>query len=145
MKKVLTATLLSVLSAGAIAAEQCENPSGYWRTVTTEVCDTRTVYVDVEKTKCEYEYDEGNPRDGETEIITIIKPGHVQCDASINVWVADENRDGGRENEDVLKRVGLSAQTHYMEQQQTTEQFNCRLEEEQVWVERCDDPRDGGR
>ncbi len=148
MKKILAATLFSVLSAGVIAAEQCDNPGGYWRTVTVEVCDTRTVYVDVDKTRCEYEYTIGNPRDTETKTVTLIDTGHIQCDAAINVRVPDTNRDLEPDDprsgvEYVSISVGLTTQTHYTEQQTSTEQYNCRLEEEQVWVESCDDGRNG--
>lgn len=152
MKKILTLGLLSFISTATLAApQQCNtNPErgpGHWRVYEEQVCDIRTVMVDVPKTLCEYEFRDPNynsPPPGQTEVIKINKVGHTQCEQSIGVFIDDPEyryrNPGYNPPPQVRLNVRLSSQTHYTAQQQSTEQYNCRMEERRVWVSHCDHP-----
>jgi len=154
MKKILFLGLLSVISTSTLAAPpQCkgtpnEHNRGHWRIYDEQVCDIRTVLIDTPKTLCEYKLNNGPPP-VQIEMFKIKKVGHIQCDASITVWV--DNREHpdfrspqgaapyGAPDRKVYRTAGLSSQTHYTAQEQKTEQYNCRIEERRVWVSHCGD------
>lgn len=137
MKKLLTVAILSAISTTAVAVEQCDG--GYWRTITEEICDTRTAYIDEAKTRCEYSAQ--LYRDDSLEYVRPTYMGHIQCASSLSVTFDAEGTLYERnmnERGEYTMNWRLSGQDHFLEQRQITEQFNCRIEERQVWV-------DGGR
>jgi hypothetical protein len=115
MKKLIGLSFLSLLSSSAFAFsnENC----GYWEYVDVEVCDTRTVYVDVPKTKCNFVLRQGAPF--AQQFFTTYDSGHVSCPAEFS---------------HPFGLYDLSGQEHYETQKATTEQFNCRTVQRRVWI-----------
>lgn len=133
MKKIFAISLAGLISAPVFAGppEHCELEQVSYE---AEVCDTRTVYVDVAKTRCEYDYTVWKPGDDRrtpsTGTVTIEKLGNVDCPYSVWVWGSDTPifDDGEPDSRSERTRVGLTKRTEYTEQQATTEQYNCRTE-----------------
>ena len=137
MKKWLALSVLGLLSAPAFAGPpegQCEYETEQYE-VEVEVCDTRTVYVDVNKTRCDYE--------GAGHKHSTLNIGHTQCPLNIvkTILVEDDRWDDRRgdgadgrgddeherwEEQEVSLRLVL--QNHLFYQRAVTEQYNCRTE-----------------